>query len=107
MCVQVPLGVLLHDENKLDDMAKILSHYMKLVSTAEVKGHKRLPNGSIIDYDDTWVFSISFGGDQLTIACICGTQILRDTQSKCDDQFEGVCSVVEDWHTRMTLIKVC
>ena len=31
--MQVPLGVLLHDENRLDDMGKILGHYKSLVPT--------------------------------------------------------------------------
>lgn len=60
--VQVPLGVLLHNENKLDNLAKILSHYMKLVPTAEAEGHRQLPNGSIINFDVTQFFSILFGG---------------------------------------------
>ena len=51
--MKVPLGVLLHNKNKLDEMAKILTHYMKLVPTVEAEGHRRLPNGSVLDFDDT------------------------------------------------------
>ena len=105
--MQIPLGVLLHNENKLDEMGKILAHYMKLVPTVEAEGHLRLPTGSVIDFDDTRFSSILFGGDQLTIARIRGTQALRDTQDKCVDRFEGLHPVVEDWHSRMTLMKVC
>ena len=54
--MKVPLGVLLHNENKLDEMAKILTHYMKLVPTVEAEGHRRLPNGSVLDFDDTRFF---------------------------------------------------
>ena len=104
--MQIPLGVLLHNENKLDEMGKILAHYMKLVPTVEAEGHLRLPNGSVIDFDDTRFSSILFGGDQLTVARIRGTQALRDTQARRVDRFEGVVPVVEDWHSRMTLMKV-
>lgn len=104
--MQIPLGVLLHNENKLDEMGKILAHYMKLVPTVEVEGRLQLPNGSVINFDDTRFFSTLFGGDQLTVARIRGTQVLRDTQDKCVDRFDGVIPVVEDWHLRMTLMKV-
>ena len=104
--VQIPLGVLLFDENKLDEMGKILAHYMKLVPTVEATGHLQLSNGSILDFDDTRFYSILFGGDQLTVAGIRGTQALRDTQDKAVDRLEGVTAVVEEWHVRMTLMKV-
>ena len=104
--MKVPLGVLLHNENKLDEMAKILTYYMKLVPTVEAEGHRQLPNGSVLDFDDTRFFSILFGGDQLTVARIRGTQIHRDTHDQRVDRFEGLVPVVEDWHSRMTLMKV-
>ena len=104
---QVPLGVLLLNENKLDDMAKILSHYNKLVPKVEAKGQIQLSNGGLVELDATKFFPILFGGDQLTIAHIRGIQMLRDTQDNRCDQFEGILPVVEDWHSRMTLMKVC
>lgn len=51
-------------------------------------------------------FKILFGGDYLTAAHIRGMQALRATEDKAIDRLEGVISVVEDWHTRMTLLKV-
>ena len=103
---QVPLGVLLHNENKLDEMGKILEHYMTLVSSTTAVGHYSLPSGDDMEFDDTRFHQILFGGDQLTMARIRGTQALRDTQDKPIDRLEGVTPVVEDWHTRMTLMKV-
>ena len=79
---------------------------MQLVPTVEAKGHLQLPNGSVISFDDTRFFRILFGGDQVSVARIRGTQALRDTQDKCIDRFEGLIPVVEDWHSRMTLMKV-
>ena len=103
---QVPLEVLLHNENKLDEMGKILEHYMTLVPTTTALGHYSLPSGDIMEFNNTRFHQILFGGDQLAVARIRGTQALRDTQDKPTDRLEGVSPVVEDWHTRMTLMKV-
>lgn len=103
---QVPLGVLLHDENKLDEMGKILDHYMKLVPTLKAEQHVSQSNGQVIDVDNTKFFSIHFGGDQLTVARIRGTQTLRDTHDTAIDRCEGITPVIEDWHARMALMKV-
>ena len=104
--IQVPLGVLLYNENKLDEMGKIMAHYMTLVPTTNAEGHFTLPSGDVMDFDDTRFHKILFGGDQLTVARMRGTQALRDTQDKPVDRLEGVIPVAEDWHTRMTLMKV-
>lgn len=97
----------MHNENKLDEMGKILDFYMKLVPTLKCEQHVSLPNGGVLDTDNTQFFSILFGGDQLTAARIRGTQALRDTHDSAVDRCEGIIPVVEDWHSRMTLMKVC
>ena len=98
--------MLLHNENKLDEMGKIMTHYMTLVPATSVEGHFTLPSGDLMNFDDTRFHQVLFGGDQLTVARIRGTQALRDTQDKPTDRLEGLIPVVEDWHTRMTLMKV-
>ncbi len=104
--LQIPLGVLLFNENKLDDMGKILTYYMSLVPAVTDSGQLLLPDGSVEHFDDSQFHSILFGGDQLTVARIRGVQALRDTQDRKVDRFEGLIPVIEDWHTRMTLLKV-
>ena len=79
---------------------------MTLVPSTAAVGHYSLPNGDDMEFDDTKFHQILFGGDQLTVAWMRGTQALRDTQDKPIDRLEGVTPVVEDWHTRMTLMKV-
>lgn len=98
---------MLLNENKLDEMGLILEHYMKLVPTVEAKSHLTLPCGTTREVDDTTFHSILMGGDQLTVARIRGVQALRDTEAKRKDRFEGIIPVVEDWHARMILMKVC
>lgn len=104
--MQVPLGILLYNENKLDEMAQILDHYMKLVPTVAMEGNLQLGNGDVLQFDDTRFFPILFGGDQLTVARACGVQAQRDTHESKVDRFEGLLPVVEDWHARMILLKV-
>ena len=60
--------MLLLNENKLEDMSKTLEHYMKLVPSFCVESIYTLSNGEVI----------FFGGEQLTVAQIDGTQALGD-----------------------------
>ena len=47
------MGVNLQDKNKLDEMSKIIEHYMTYVHvpTVEAKGHLVLPNGNLMIQD--------------------------------------------------------
>ncbi len=65
-----------------------------------------LPNGEVVLINNTMFLKTLFGGDQLTVAQIRGAQALRDTHSDPTDRFEGLVPVLEDWHSRMTLMKV-
>lgn len=62
--LQIPLWVLLHNENKVDEMGKILEKLMTLVPTLSAEGELTLPNGSRIEFDDTTFSKILLGGDQ-------------------------------------------
>ena len=92
------MGVNLQDENKLDEMSKVMEHYMTYVPTVEAKGHLVLSNGDSLEFDDTRFFSIFFGGDQLTVVHMRGTQALQDSHDKPTDRLEGLIPVVKDWH---------
>ena len=103
----MPLGVLLHNENKLDEMSHILHHYMQLVPTVEADGFLVLANGSKIPFDDTRFDTKLLGGDQLTVARVRSTQALCDTLDSAVQRFDGIVPVVDDWHTRVILLQVC
>ena len=97
----------MHNKNKLDETSHILDNYMSVVPTVNMEGKMNLPNGEILDYDDTRFFSILFGGDQLTVPHVHVVQVQTDTHEKCVDRIEGLLlPVFEDWHARMTLMKV-
>ena len=97
-----PLGVMLQNENKLDEMTIIMERFMKLVPTLPKMETLSLPDGKCIEYDDTRFAKVILGGDQLTVARVRGTQALRKTE----DRLEGIAPVTEDWHARMTLVRL-
>ena len=96
----------LQNENKLDEMGKILDHYMTLVPFIPGEDDVLLPTGSKVTIDTTQFHPVLFGGDQLTAARIRGTQILRDTEETPVKRLEGIVPVVEDWHAGVALLKV-
>ena len=102
--MQVPLGIQLLSENNLNDMSKLLENFHKLVPTHDKEGHLTLPNGEMLDFDDTSFFTVLLGGDQLTVARARGAQAMRDSHDRPSDRLEGIIPVVEDWHSRMTLM---
>ena len=92
--------MLLHDENKLDEMSHILDHYMKLVPTARADGFLQLRDGHTVPFDDTRFDVKLLGGDQLTVARVRSTQALLDTLDSATQRCEGIVPVIEDWHAR-------
>jgi len=105
--LQVPLGVLLYDENKLDEMSHVLEHYMQFVPKVEASGFILLPSGEKVEYDNTKFNAKLLGGDQLTAVRVRSAQALRDTLDSATQRFEGLIPVIEDWHARTILLQVC
>ena len=64
----------MHNENKFDEIGKILDHYMTLVPTLNAEQKLILPNSDALAVDNTQFHAILFCGDQLTVARMCGTQ---------------------------------
>ena len=79
---------------------------MKYVPTKEAEECLVPPNGSQVAFDNTQFNTKLIGGDQLTVCCVRGTQLLRDSQDKWVDLFEGLKPVAEDWHARVVLMQV-
>ena len=50
--------------------------------------------------------SILCGGDQLTVERIRGCKRTRNNANTGDDKLQGIEPVVEDWHSKVALIKV-
>ena len=58
----------------MDEMGKILDHYMTLVPFIPAEQEVIRPNGSTIGVDTTQYHSVVLDGDQLTVARMRGTQ---------------------------------
>ena len=93
---KVPLGVLPIDENKLNEMKHVLTHFMKHVPTKEAEGCLVLQNGSQVAFDNTQFDTKLIRDDQLTACCVRGTQLLRDSQDKWVNLSKGLISLAED-----------
>ena len=95
------------NENKLDEMAKILDEYhKKYVPTKPCVEDLTLEDGTTRVVDKTEFHKLLMGGDQLTVARVRGTIALRTTHDTPVERLGGVTPVVEDWHARLTLMKV-
>ena len=75
------MGVLLLNENKLDEMNQILEHLMKFVPTIHKQKVVSVPGGSV-EIDDTRFSKVLLGGDQLTVAWIEGPRLYVPLMTK-------------------------
>lgn len=87
-------------------MCKIMEKLHQYVPKLEKAGFYTLPTGETISFDDTEFHQILFGGDQLTVARARSSQVLRSTHDSAVSRLSGLEAVVEDFHSRMTLMKV-
>jgi L1 cell adhesion molecule like protein len=103
----VPLGIDLHNENKVDEMCKILEAHHMYVPTIASKKKIALPHGEFMEVPNTDMWNILLGGDQLTVARARGAALVTASHDTTKDQLKGPIPTIEDWHCRMTLMKVC
>lgn len=58
-------------------------------------------------HTDFELVKLLLGGDQLTVARIHSAKGIRANHEDSKSCLKGLIPVVEDWHTRMTLMQVC
>lgn len=91
------MGVILKNENVLDEMVAILRTMQAYVPQ--------------FHFDDGKVQAdiyakVLLGGDYLTAKRARGAQLVKANELTCTGQLRGLVPISEDWHTRMTLVKV-
>ena len=106
VCFKVPLGVILLNENKIDEMCQIMDILHKYVPRFNTKETILLPNGEEYSFDTDNLFKILVGGDQLTVTRARSSIGIRRTHTTNTEKLHGLIPVVEDWHTRLTLMQV-
>ena len=87
-------------------MCHIMEKLHKYVPTITQERTVNLPNGETFKCDDTKMWELLMGGDQLTVARCRGAAAIRSSHVSSTDRLEGLVPVVEDWHSRMTFLKV-
>ena len=110
VCVCVCVGVILKNENVLNEMVEILDELHKYVPTKQttqefevVHEEDKVEHLSLkVDH----FHRILLRGDQLTIARVCGCQRIRNNSENGRACLEGFFPVIVDWHTKMCYMKV-
>ena len=109
--MQVPLGVFLRDENKLDEMVDLLEElqqYVPLTLSAKdvkVSNSEDQSEESVI-LQEAHIHQILFGGDFLTAKRARGAQRVRSNSSHDYDKLKGFLPVSEDWHAKQCFLSV-
>lgn len=99
----MPLGVELLNENKVDEMSAIMKNIHKYIPKAV---HSVLYEGEEGAIDEEFFQGMLFGGDQLTVCRSRGAQAARCNDDEAIDRLDGITPVAEDWHARLTLMRV-
>ena len=87
---QVPLGIQLLNEMKMDEMCKILEglhHYVPSICTDE---STTLPNGEELSFKEVRMWDTLFGGNQLTVAHARGSIAIRANHPDAKERLEGL-----------------
>ena len=78
----------------------------KYVPSQESTQNMELHDGGSIQFTDSVLCELLFGGDQLTVARARSGVAIRANHETSLEKLQGLIPVTEDWHTRMTLLKV-
>ncbi|XP_069103689.1 LOW QUALITY PROTEIN: uncharacterized protein [Argopecten irradians] len=99
--IVIPLGILLKNENKTNDMIEILQHLQQYVPGVrpEVEGiHEREERNPKMQ-------AIPVGGDQLTCERIRGAHMARLDGDTPEERLEGLITMVEDFHEKINFLQ--
>ena len=106
----MPLGELLKNENILEDMVDILDGLQKYIPTTTsihtIDVCTEDGNTRAVDIDVHHFSHIAFGGDQLTVSRIRGSQRVLFNSENGTERLEGFIPMIEDWHTKMCFMEV-
>ena len=91
---------------KLTIMCQIMDILHKYVPTVTTNEIITLPNGETYSSEDDSMFELLARGDQLTVTRMRSATGIRRSHDKKKDKLNGLIPVIEDWHSRMTLMQV-
>ena len=106
---QVPLGIILKNENKLDEMVEILSELHQYVPTTESMTTCIVSTeGEELQEDVLNVncHHILFAGDQLTAKRARSAKAQRSNSEDAKGKLKGFVPVAQDWHAGQCFLEV-
>lgn len=104
--IQVPLGIQFYNEAKISDMCHILDALNYYVPAKKCTKAVVI-EGKDYNIDDSRVFPVLLFGDQLTVARVRSSSIIRSTtDSGALDKFAGFSPAIADWHARACFLDV-
>ena len=104
--LQIPLGIIQHNENQLDEMSQIMECLHKYVPSESHNEQFELPSGNELTVKYDKMLHILVGGDQLTVARMRSVQETLHNSNSASERLEGLVPVVEDWHAKVIFLKV-
>lgn len=98
----------LKNEIKHEDMIDIMLHLQQYVPVYSEAIELTVPdeNEDLQLTTDKFHY-ILFGGDQLTVERASGSKRTRSNECRGIDRLDGLTPVIEDWHAKVCLLKVC
>lgn len=108
--IQVPLGIIPKNENKLDEMVEIMSQLHQYVPAKEYNKEVFVEGacgvGTSVNVQDAVLHPLLFGGDQLTAARARGAKRIKMNGISPMTRLEGLIPCAEDWHAKVNLLEV-
>ena len=96
------------NENKGDEMIKILQHLQRYIPTKEIEEEVYIPTEqNLIKRSVVLQHKLLLGGDQLTVARTRGAQMAMCNARTADKKLEGFIPTIQDWHSKVVLTEVC
>ena len=107
MCLlQIPLGVILKNENQVDEMGQIMEILHKYVPCQQSTDEIELASGQMLSVKYTKFLHILMGGDQLTVSRMRSVHGGLENSNCPRERLEELVPVVEDWHAKVIFLKV-
>ena len=95
------------NENKGDDMIKILQHLQRYVPAKEIEEDFYIPSEQTsVKRPIVLQHKLLLGDDQLTVARTRGAQMAMCNAKTAEKRLEGFIPTIQDWHTKVVLTEV-
>lgn len=101
--IQVPLGVILKNENVVEDMIDILDKLHDYVPSIH---QNKVDIATQREVCDDLMHEILFGGDQVTRKRAETAKEGRKNDTSLKKKLKGIIPVCEDWHTKKIFLEV-